>query len=247
MQASQNFTRLAGALADAFTLYVPDRRGRGLSGEVGNAYSLQKECEDLEALLAKTDAHFVFGLSSGALIALEGALTLPGIRKVALYEPPIIVAGHASPMHWVARYDRELAQGHLAAAMVSVLKGTGDPDVFSSLPRFFLVPLMGFAIQSDAGNIQGDQVPIEKLIPTIHYDAQLPMPIETLDLKALKADVLLLGGTKSQAFLKAAMDALASRLPQAKRVQLAGVGHMAADDTGKPERVAVELQEFFSE
>jgi pimeloyl-ACP methyl ester carboxylesterase len=66
-------------------------------------------------------------------------------------------------------------------------------------------------------------------------------------LKALKADVLLLGGTKSQAFLKAAMDALASRLPQAKRVQLAGVGHMAADDTGKPERVAVELRKFFSE
>jgi hypothetical protein len=29
MQAGQNFMRLAAALADAFTVYLPDRRGGG--------------------------------------------------------------------------------------------------------------------------------------------------------------------------------------------------------------------------
>ncbi|MEU1641010.1 alpha/beta hydrolase, partial [Nonomuraea sp. NPDC005701] len=32
MQASQHFTKLAAALSTEFTVYVPDRRGRGLSG-----------------------------------------------------------------------------------------------------------------------------------------------------------------------------------------------------------------------
>src|SRR5438067_5501090 len=46
MQASQHYMRLAAALADAFTVYVPDRRGRGLSGPHGDQYSIAKECED---------------------------------------------------------------------------------------------------------------------------------------------------------------------------------------------------------
>jgi pimeloyl-ACP methyl ester carboxylesterase len=40
MQAAQNFTKLATVLADTFTVYVPDRRGRGLSGPFGDRYGL---------------------------------------------------------------------------------------------------------------------------------------------------------------------------------------------------------------
>lgn len=81
MQASQNFMRLATALADEFTVHVPDRRGRGLSGTYGNSYSIQRDVEDMEALLDKTGAHQVFGLSSGALIALQSARLLPTIQN----------------------------------------------------------------------------------------------------------------------------------------------------------------------
>jgi hypothetical protein len=35
MQAAQNFMLLAKALSDEFTVYLPDRRGRGLSGPPG--------------------------------------------------------------------------------------------------------------------------------------------------------------------------------------------------------------------
>ena len=66
-------------------MYVPDRRGRGLSGSAGEHYGLVAECEDVDALLSSTGTHYVFGLSSGALISLQAALTLPAIRKVALY------------------------------------------------------------------------------------------------------------------------------------------------------------------
>ncbi len=73
---------------------------------------MQKEVEDLEALLAKTGAYRVFGVSSGGLIPLQAARTLPSIHKVALYEPALIVNGSAS-MAFLARYDQEIAQGRI--------------------------------------------------------------------------------------------------------------------------------------
>ena len=45
----------------------------------------------MEALLTATGSRNVFGLSSGAIISLQAALTLPAIRKVALYEPPLSI------------------------------------------------------------------------------------------------------------------------------------------------------------
>ena len=61
--AAQHYMRLAGALADAFTVYVPDRRGRGVSGPPGDLYGMDRECEDVAALLAESGAEFLFGHS----------------------------------------------------------------------------------------------------------------------------------------------------------------------------------------
>src|SRR3982751_5903776 len=63
MQASQKFLKLSEALADTFTVYVVDRRGRGLSGKHGDHYSVAREVEDIQALVDKTGARFIFGLS----------------------------------------------------------------------------------------------------------------------------------------------------------------------------------------
>src|SRR5258708_5303263 len=49
MESAQSHLQLAEALADAFTVYLPDRRGRGRSGPYGNDYGIQKEVEDLDA------------------------------------------------------------------------------------------------------------------------------------------------------------------------------------------------------
>jgi len=37
--ASQHFMELGESLSDNFTVYIPDRRGRGLSGPFGEDYS----------------------------------------------------------------------------------------------------------------------------------------------------------------------------------------------------------------
>jgi pimeloyl-ACP methyl ester carboxylesterase len=247
MQTSQSFTKLATALSDAFTVYVPDRRGRGLSGPFGDNYGIEKEVEDLAALMARTSARNVFGLSSGALIALQAALTLPSMHKVALYEPPLAIDGAPSPMAWVPRYERELARGDLAAAMVAIIKGTGDRSLFTALPRFVLVPLMRRAIQASANETGADSASLEVLVPTVRFDTRLAAEMAGMieKFKAVRPEVLLIGGSRSAAYLPAALDALADVLPNVRRIELSGLGHLAADNVGEPERVANELRHFF--
>src|SRR6185369_2396594 len=105
------------------------------------AYGIQRDVEDMEALLSKTGAHNVFALSSGAIISLKSALALPAIQKLAIYEPPLSI-DHTTYPAWVTRFDREVAQGKIAAAMITGIKGTGDTSLFGKLPRFVTVPLL---------------------------------------------------------------------------------------------------------
>jgi hypothetical protein len=64
--------------------------------------------------------------------------------------------------------------------------------------------------------------------------------------KGVGAEVLLLGGSKSQAFLRGALDALGTVLPHVRRVELQGLDHLGPDNRGKPLRVASELRRFFA-
>jgi pimeloyl-ACP methyl ester carboxylesterase len=252
LQTSLNFVKLAELLADAFTVYVPDRRGRGLSGPCGETYGMKTECDDLNALLCKTGAHNVFGLSSGALIALQAAYQFSAIHMVALYEPPLPLDDDPSPPAWVTRYEREIANGNLGAAFVAVIKGTGDPSLLTRVPRVLLVPLMQLVLRTSTQRIarqggQSDEVPLQALIPTMQYDAQIvqEMSGRLATFQTLTTEVLLLGGDKSAAFLQAALVSLSKTLPHARRVIFHGLGHLAADNSGKPERVAAELRPFF--
>jgi pimeloyl-ACP methyl ester carboxylesterase len=248
LQASQNFTKLAEALSDAFTVYVPDRRGRGRSGPPGEGYGLASESADVDALLRKTGARRLFGLSSGAVIALQAALTIPGIDRLAVYEPPLVTE-RSDPTAWTPRYQRHLDRGELAAAMVAALKGTGDVSLLTRVPSFVLVPLLALAIRADAKRERGpDDVPIRALIPTIRFDVMLVREAAGMlaSFGAIRSDVLLLGGNRSAPALRPALDALAALLPAARRVELDGIGHLAADNQGRPLEVARHLRSFFA-
>jgi pimeloyl-ACP methyl ester carboxylesterase len=246
MEASQHFMKLATLLSDRFTVSVPDRRGRGMSGSFGEQYSGAKECEDIAALVEKTGAENIFGLSSGALIALRSALAVARLKRIALYEPPLSLNG-STPTSWVARYDREVAQGKLPQALATAIKGIPVDPFLSALPRWFLVPpfMLG---ERAMDNAKGDDVSIKSLISTQHYDMVVVRETaDTLhDYEALQARVLLLGGSKSPPFLKTALDALAKTLPQVERVTFPGLDHFGATNDGKPAIVAAELRRFFA-
>jgi pimeloyl-ACP methyl ester carboxylesterase len=151
------------------------------------------------------------------------------------------------------QFDREIAEGKVAEATATLLKDFGRyflpgsiQPLIAIIPRFLLIGAFRRLMRNDAKNIKGDDVPLQELIPTFHFDYQLVVEMKgTLEtFKAVRADVLLLGGSTSPPFLTHTLDALNSVLPNVERVELAGLGHGAALDDGKPERVAQELRRF---
>src|SRR2546430_2935002 len=83
--------QLADLLAKHFTVFNYDRRGRGDSGDT-KPYTVDREIEDVQALIdAAGGSAYVWGLSSGAILALKAAASGLAINKLALHEPPLFV------------------------------------------------------------------------------------------------------------------------------------------------------------
>jgi pimeloyl-ACP methyl ester carboxylesterase len=251
MSSGQNHVQLAEALADAFTVYLPDRRGRGLSGSFGNDYGIHKEVEDLDALLKRTGVRYLFGVSTGGIVSLEAALTLP-VRRVAIWEPPLFLDRSMPTALWT-RTDEEMARGDGAAALVTGMKGAQmGPRIFNVMPRWLLERLTARFMASEDRKGTGDYLPMSALAPTLPYDFRLVAEssgrIERY--RGIDAEVFLLGGSRSPAYLQDALDALERLLPRVERIEFPGLDHAASwneDRGGKPEQLARELRALLSE
>jgi pimeloyl-ACP methyl ester carboxylesterase len=251
MESSQSHTQLAEGLAGDFTVHMPDRRGRGLSGPQGKDYRIGKEVEDLAALLEKTGASRVFGVSAGAVICLQAARSLTAIEKVAIFEPPLLVNGSVSTA-FLERFDEEMAEGEVAAALVTAMKGSQmGPPALNLIPRPLLERLTKLMTASEDKKAKPGDVTMTMLASTLHDDFQLSVETEAAleSFNAIRAETLLLGGSKSPAYFKVALDALEYVLPNARRIEFSGLNHGASGNTnrgGKPDRVAHELRGFFA-
>jgi len=245
MQAAQHLSALAAGLADQFLVVVPDRRGRGMSLARGSAFGLRYEVEDLRALISATGARFLFGHSSGALIVLRAALIIPGVERVALYEPPLSVRG-STPVGWVPRFHREITAGKNSAAAVTALKGARLDPALTRLPRWLLTPVAAAGIRRRSAD--SDDLPAADLVPTMRFDVQIAreMADTTAEYAALQARVLLMGGTRSPLYLSTALRELAAVIPRSQLVVLSGLGHSGPQNQGKPGAVARVLRDFFT-
>jgi len=172
-ESARSHTQLALALADAFTVYLPDRRGRGMSGPHRPDHGIRTEVEDLQAVLAGSGAQKVFGPSIGALIALEAARTQPAIRKITAYEPALLMDA-TRYTGWVRRFDREMAQGKVAAALITSMYGLDlAPPAFKLMGRRLAEALTNRAMNSEDKKAADDTVTERKLAPTLRYEGLL--------------------------------------------------------------------------
>jgi pimeloyl-ACP methyl ester carboxylesterase len=251
MSSGAHHVQLARLLSDTFTVIVPDRRGRGLSGPYRTGDELKQELEDVAALLDATGATFLWGLSSGGCIALHAARTMPAIEKVAIFEPPLVPdrAGAAAVLR---QFDDEMASGKLEAAMITAMRGAEmGPAFFRALPKWLTARLVRMGMKQEAKQPTGEYPTMRELAPTLHYDFAIVTESSGRldDYRSIRAEVLLMGGSKSPTFLKRALADLARVLPGAKRVELEGLDHAASwnsDRRGHPEPVAGELRRFFA-
>lgn len=95
MLASQHFTKLAAALSSDYTVHVPDRRGRGLSGPHGDDYA---SCARVLLMRGACSAAY-FGVALRSLADVlphARSVTLPGAGRTAPENDgaPLAVAAH---------------------------------------------------------------------------------------------------------------------------------------------------------
>jgi len=246
---ARNYDELAEALAAQFTVLVPDRRGRGMSPRpYDGTHDIARDVEDVDAVLAATGADRVFGLSSGAMIALEAARTLPRVARTAVYEPPFRRGG--LPATGVRRLGAEIERGDLPSALVSALRLSGTaPAPLRALPRP-LARLLAAGVLAGDRILPGHRARLRDLLPGIRYDFRAVSGRDTRmpSFAAIRTPVLLLGGTASPPYLRRGVRDLERTLPDARRIELRGLGHDGPWNRrrgGRPDAVAAELRRFF--
>jgi pimeloyl-ACP methyl ester carboxylesterase len=253
MGTAYNFRDLAEALAPTFTVVLPDRRGRGHSGPGRSPYALDRELEDLASVLDATGARRVFGLSSGAIIALWTAARRPGaLDAAAAYEPPLFPTRESLPQRELAGFDAAMAAGRLPTALVLAMKaGQFAPPAIAAVPTPLLAPLVGLGLRREAKHPPAGYATMAELAPALVHDFALLREVagHSEHLRDVAVPTLLLGGSRSQTYLKRGLDLAADALPTGRRVELPGLDHGAAwnaDRRGNPAPVAAELVRFFA-
>jgi pimeloyl-ACP methyl ester carboxylesterase len=222
---------MAAALADHFTVFTYDRRGRGDSSDNG-PYDVQREVDDLEAVIREAGGQaVVFGVSSGAALALEAADRGAGITKLALYEAPFIVDGSRPAIgdDFLGRMNGALSSGRRGDAVRMFMKVVGVPAIFVMLMR--LMPAWPR---------------LTAIAHTLPYDFaitnpyQRGRPLPPTRWSGARMPTLVMDGGKSPDWMRNAMRALAGVLPNATYRTVEGQTHMV-----KPKALTPPLVEFF--
>lgn len=121
---------LAALLGRDFRVVNYDRRGRGDSGD-NPLYDVQREVDDLDAVIERVGGPvLLFGMSSGAVLALEAVARGSAVSALALYEPPFVVDASRPPLpaDYVDRVRSLVAGGDVTGALLHFLAvGLGMP------------------------------------------------------------------------------------------------------------------------
>jgi len=227
-------TSLAAVLATKFTVFAYDRRGRGDSGDT-TPYAVEREVEDIDALITEAGGSaFVFGHSSGAVLALEAARLLKGrIEKLAMYEPPFIIDDSRPPIpqDYVPHLNKLISEGRRSEAV-----------------EYFMIDVVLVPAEMVAQMRSTPMWPqIEAVAHTIAYDGAImgeTMSGNPATLKkwaSVTVPTLVMVGGASPAFFHNGAQTLVDILPNATLRILAGQDHGPADDA-----LAPVLAEFFN-
>jgi pimeloyl-ACP methyl ester carboxylesterase len=220
-------------LSPRFTLIAFDRRGRGTSDSAADM-SIEREVEDLCAVIESAGAPcYIFGHSSGALLALYAAMAGAPLRSMMLYEPPATAGGQrpAGVDDLGGELQRLVAIGDRAGAVRAFLRSTAalsDADLarLEAEPRW----------QSQVA-----------MAPTLAVDLSISsgFEIDPQKLGRLRQPALLMYGESSPDWVTAPAKAIAAALPNSRLVSIPGQGHNAI--FSGPAAVAGAMTEFLTE
>jgi pimeloyl-ACP methyl ester carboxylesterase len=209
--------QLVELLAPRFTVVNYDRRGRGDSGDTAT-YAVEREIQDLAALVETTGETDVFGMSSGGVLALRAAAAGVPFRRAVVYQPPFSVdaSGHLPPADFEQRLRELVASGDRGATVGYFMReGMGAPRLLVgglrlARPIWRNLEAVSHTLPYDYAVMNG----------TVHGQ-----PLAREPWASIATPTLVVDGGKSPASLRHAADALAMRLPAATRLTLPGQSH----------------------
>jgi dihydrofolate reductase/pimeloyl-ACP methyl ester carboxylesterase len=229
-RASGYLEPLAALLAPHFTVFTYDRRGRGESTDTP-PFAVEREIEDIDALIdAAGGEACLYGISSGACLALEAAARLGHkVKKLALYEPPYDSADDRRQAFRAYREQlaESLAEGRRGDALGLFMMFVGmPPEHLGGMRQHPLWPKW------------------EAVAHTLPYDAAAmgddgSVPIETA--ARLTVPTLIIDGSATMPFIHVTAAALAGAIPHARRRTLEGQTHEV-----DAAALAPVLEEFFA-
>ncbi|HEX2234425.1 MAG TPA: alpha/beta hydrolase [Thermoleophilaceae bacterium] len=230
----KGFVELADLLSSRFTVLNYDRRGRGDSGD-SKPYSLGREFEDLQAMISVAGGSaFVWGLSSGGILALEAARAGVEIEKIAAYEPPFIVDSvDGLPPDDFVHHIGALAEQERRSEAVKyfMARVMGIPSLIPSLMSLW--PPMWSKLKATAHTL-----PYEAALIDRHVRGR---PVDESYWARVVTPTLIVSGEKSPEKLRKGAAAIAAALPNAEHSALPGVSHNV-----KMGALAPVLADFFA-
>jgi hypothetical protein len=209
---------LAEMLSSDFTVHAYDRRARGESGAGASPWSVEREVEDLVAVLdAAGGRASVLSWSSGGALALEAARRGAAIDRLVVYEAPFIVDDtHPANDPELPRRVQALVEADRRGDAVRLfLRTVGAPRPVVALMRFTPPWRKMTAVAHTLPHDLDLVVPHEqgRPLPTGYYDA-------------VAAETLVLVGGKSPTYMRTAQAAIADAVPSARFEVLDGQTHM---------------------
>ena len=195
-------------LCDRFTVVTMDRRGRGDSGN-GAQYAMEREAEDVLAVLEAVGAEMLVGHSYGGLCSILAAERTDALRRLMLYEPPIAV-----PEDRLAGAEELIAAGQLDEVLERFLRDVGTtPEQVEAIRSSPAWPVLLGAVPP---------LPRELRAAAAWRNPRGPIPVPTLHLVGAE--------TTNPTYLEG-LDELLAAFPDARRASLPGqrhVGHVFA-------------------
>ena len=225
------WTSVAPAFEDKFTVFAVDRRGRGESGDT-DPYAIQREFEDVAAVIDSiTGPVNVLGHSYGAICCLEAVLLAKNVRKLILYEPPIPTGIQIYPPGAPERIQALVDEGDREGAVATFFRE------IVRMPEKELEMLRSLPVWKS--RVASAHTIAREMTFDKHYKF-LPERFSGLDVPTL----LLLGGD-SPPFLRKAIEAVHSALPDSRIVEMPGQQHTAMNTA--PALFAAEVLRFLLE
>jgi pimeloyl-ACP methyl ester carboxylesterase len=195
-------------LAADFTVYQYERRGRGASGDTA-PYAVEREVEDLAAVIeAAGGSAYVYGMSSGCLLALHAAARGVPIAKLALFEPPF-----------------EAREAPVESPYSSALRRLVDEGRRSAAVDYTMREIVGVPPEVLAGMPAESRAAQEAVVHTMVYDCAISDATTLALVRSVSAPTLVLASQASGPELAGMAEAVAKELPNATFRPVAGEWH----------------------